>query len=70
MDKDRRYMLGSKIRALREQQHLSQRRFALMAGTSQSYLWEIETCRASVGLDVLCSMADALGVPVKDLIDF
>ena len=46
-------MLGSKIRALREQQHLSQRRFALMAGTSQSYLWEIETGRASVGLDVL-----------------
>ena len=41
-----------------------------MAGTSQSYLWEIETGRASVGLDVLCSMADALGVPVKDLIDF
>lgn len=70
MDKDRRYRLGSAIRTMREQQNLSQRKLALMAGTNQSYLWEIETGQTSVGLDLLCQIADALGVPVQELIDF
>ena len=41
-----------------------------MASTNQSYLWEVETGRVSVGLDVLCRIADALGVRVATLIDF
>lgn len=35
-----------------------------MAGTSQSYLWEIETGRVSAGLDTLCRLSTALDIPL------
>lgn len=49
---------------------LSQRELPLMASTNQSYLWEVETGRVSIGIDVLCRIADALGVRVRDLVEF
>ena len=48
----------------------SQRSFAPIAGTNQSYLWEVETGRVNASVDFLCRVADALGVKVADLIDF
>lgn len=62
--------LGSNIRATREQRGISQRQFALMTGTSRSYLWKIESGKADVGIDVLCRIARALDTNVRDLIDF
>ena len=41
-----------------------------MASTNQSCLWEVETGRVSIGIDVLCRIADALGVRVRDLVEF
>lgn len=67
---DRKAQLGANIRARREDQGLSQRKFALMIGTNQTYLWEIETGRVSVGFALLCKIADGLDVKVRDLIDF
>lgn len=66
----RRACLGAKIKESRQAQGLSQRTLALMVGTNQSYLWEIETGRVSVGFDLLCRIADSLGLKVKDLIDY
>lgn len=65
-----REALGARIRALREAQGLSQRKLALMAGTNQTHLWQIETGRANVGIDLLFRIASALGVNVRDLIEF
>lgn len=62
--------LGSNIRRERERRGISQRKLALMTGTSRSYLWKLETGQADVGLDVLCRVAKALDVPVRELIDF
>lgn len=62
--------LGTAIKAARERQGISQRRFAMMTGTSRSYLWRIESGSADLGIDVLCKIAQALDVEVKDLIDF
>ena len=62
--------IGSRIRAERDAHGISQRRLALMAGTSRSYLWKIETGAADVGLDVLIRIARALDVRVRDLIEF
>lgn len=62
--------LGYRIRQLREDKNVSQRQLALMTGTSRSYLWKLESGRADVGIDVLCRIAPALDVKVRDLIDF
>lgn len=62
--------MGVRIKALREQQGLSQRKLALMIGSNQTHLWQIENGTVNVGLDILCRLADALEVNVGDLIDF
>ena len=67
---EHRIALGNTIRQLREEQNLSQRKFALMVNTNQTYLWQIETGKVSVGIDLLCRIAEGLGTTVKDLIDF
>ncbi|MRX83175.1 helix-turn-helix domain-containing protein [Eggerthella guodeyinii] len=67
---DRRIILGKTIRKLREEQHLSQRRFALMVDTNQTHLWQIESGQVNVGIDLLCRIADGLGTEVRCLIDF
>lgn len=67
---ERRKRLGARIKALREQQGLSQRKLALMIGSNQTYIWQIENGTVNVGLDILCRLADALEVNVRDLIDF
>lgn len=65
-----RKVLGERVRGLREAQGLSQRKLALMAGTNQTHLWQIESGRANVGIDLLYRIASALDVRVQDLVDF
>ena len=60
----------ARIKELREQQGLSQRKLALMIGSNQTYIWQIENGTVNVGLDILCRLADALEVNVRNLIDF
>lgn len=67
---ERRKQLGARIKALREQQGLSQRKLTLMIGSNQTYIWQIENGTVNVGLDILCRLADALEVNVRNLIDF
>lgn len=62
--------MGARIKTLREQQGLSQRKLALMIGSNQTHIWQIENGTVNVGLDLLCRLADALEVSVRDLIDF
>ena len=62
--------MGERIKVLREQQGLSQRKLALMIGSNQTHIWQIENGTVNVGLDILCRLADALEVNVRDLIDF
>ena len=62
--------MGARIKTLREQQGLSQRKLALMIGSNQTHIWQIETGTVNVGRDLLCRLADALEVNVRDLIDF
>lgn len=67
---ERRKRVGVRVKALREQQGLSQRKLALMIGSNQTHIWQIENGTVNVGLDILCRLADALEVNVRDLIDF
>ena len=71
MDNEReKRSLGLHIREARTSKGVSQRKLALITGTSRSYLWRIESGTADVGIDVLCRIARALDVEVGDLIDF
>ena len=67
---ERKRMLGAAIRRERERQVLSQRKLALMAGSNQTHIWEIENGGVGIGLDLLCRIADSLGVEVRALIEF
>ena len=67
---ERKRQLGAAIRRERERQGLSQRKLALMAGSNQTHIWEIETGGVSIGIDLLCRIADSLGVQVRDIIEF
>lgn len=67
---ERRRRLGDNIRMKRIEAKLTTRGFAQMAGTSHNYLWQVESGTVSVGLDMLCRFADALGCEVRDLVDF
>ena len=66
----RRERLGYNIKMKRKGAGLTMRGFAQMAGTSHTYLWQVKNGTVSIGFDMLCQFADALGVEVRDLIDF
>lgn len=67
---ERKRKLGAAIRQERERQGLSQRKLALMASSNQTHIWEIENGNVSIGLDLLCRIADSLDVQVRDLVEF
>lgn len=66
---DRKKSLGQSIRAERESQNISLRRFAAMVGLGHSYLIDVENGRRNIGYDNLCKIADGLGVTVGQLTD-
>ena len=58
------------LRALREQQGLSQLELAERADVSQGYISALEAGeKKNPGLDVLKRLARALGVPVTELLE-
>ena len=64
--------LGKSIREQRLAQGLSQRKLAGMIGqpNSHTYITRDEQGKIKIGLEQLGRIADALGVEVRDLIDF
>ncbi len=64
--------LGVRIRELRVKQGLSQDELAIMIGSSsgKAYISRIERGKKNVSVLVLKRIALALGVEVRDLIDF
>ena len=41
-----------------------------MIGSNQTHIWQIETGKVSVGIELLCRIADSLSTKVRDLIEF
>lgn len=69
-DIDRAERLGAEIRRRRRAQGITSARMASMVGTSAGQLWRVEAGKTNVTLALLCRIADALGVSVRDLICF
>ncbi len=64
------YNLGRKIFSKRKELGLSQNELAEKLDISREHLAKIETAKRTVSLDLLIEISDALGVKVRDLIEF
>ena len=60
--------LGYRLKAARENRHLTQERLAEMVGIAASYLSEIENKRTVPSFNVLSSLCQTLNVSLDDLI--
>lgn len=63
-----RETLATNLRRLRAERELSQEALADLAGIHRNYLGGIERCERNVGLDNLSKIANALRVPLAELI--
>ena len=61
-------MVGSRVRQLRREQHLTQEQLAERAGISTSFLGHIERGSKRLSLDSFCRIARALGCTANDLL--
>lgn len=61
-------IIGAYIRAMREQQGLSQEALATKAGISYQYLSGVETGKENFSIQVIEAISMALGLPVRTLI--
>lgn len=63
-----RRRIGDRIRAERERQALSQEKLGELAGLDRKTINRIEQATYSTLVDHLIVIADALGVPLRDLV--
>lgn len=62
-----RLRVGTRIRNLRQGQHLSQYKFSKMIGMDRTYLIGVEKGRRNISLDNLSKIAQGLDVPLSSL---
>lgn len=61
--------IGERIRRLRQEQEISQEALADAASLDRSFMSQIERGQRNVTVLKLLSVARALGVPMRDLLD-
>jgi transcriptional regulator with XRE-family HTH domain len=59
--------LGERLRVLRRRRALTQSALARLAGISRQYLSDIERGTAEPSIEILTTIASALGIRVEDL---
>ncbi|MGE0708603.1 MAG: helix-turn-helix domain-containing protein [Planctomycetota bacterium] len=60
--------VAERVRALREEQGLSQGQLARLAGIARSSVTDLEAAKKSVSVGALAALARALSVPVEQLV--
>jgi len=68
MGETTRQQLGKRIKRLREERSISQRKFAMMIGMDRSYLISVEAGRRNIAIDNLSKIADGLDVTLSELL--
>ena len=63
-------LFGSHLRRLREERDLSQQNLANIAGVAKITIQRIENSKYSPTLDMLITLAEALDITLKELVDF
>lgn len=64
-----REVFGQNLRRVRRLKEISQEELALRADLSRTYVSEVERGVRNVSIDNMGLLADALGVPLRDLVD-
>lgn len=64
-----RQVFANNVRRIRRLREISQESLALDAGLSRTYIGEIERGERAVSIDIMGQIADALRVPLKELVD-
>jgi hypothetical protein len=64
-----REIFASNLRRARRFREVSQEALALQAGLSRTYVSEAERAERNISIDNMGLLADALRVPLKDLLD-
>ena len=70
LDKQFRIFLGRNIRQYRQKQGISQERLGELAKVHRTYVGMVERGEKNITLQNMVRFAHALGVKVRDLIDF
>jgi transcriptional regulator with XRE-family HTH domain len=64
-----RQVFAKNLRALRRALKISQEELALRAGISRAYVSEVERAEHNVSIDHMGLLAEALGVPLGDMLN-
>ena len=64
-----RRIVGEKIRTFRKRADLTQEKLAEKADLHHNFIGEVERGNMDISLGSLVKIAQALGVPVRDLVD-
>ena len=64
-----REVFSRNLRRARRLREMSQEQLALEAGLTRAYLSGVELAKRNISIDNLGLLADAVGVPLRDLVD-
>ena len=64
-----REVFSRNLRRARRLREMSQEELALEAGVTRAYLSSVELGKRNISIDNLGLLADAVGVPLRDLVD-
>ncbi|HVW64722.1 MAG TPA: helix-turn-helix transcriptional regulator [Nitrosospira sp.] len=67
---DPRLLFGKRLVQLRKERGWSQEQLALESGLARSYLGGIERGQRNIALLNICRLAETLGIPASELMDF
>lgn len=65
-----REVFGRNLRRARRLKDVSQEELALRADLSRTYVSEVERAIRNVSIDNMGLLAQALGIPLRDLVDY
>ena len=69
MTKSTRTDIGNRIRFLREQNELTQTKFALMVNVERAYLSKLEAGEPNVSIDVIERIAEGFGMSLSEFFE-
>jgi len=67
---DPRKLFGQRVRSLRQARGFSQEAFALQCGMDRTYMGGVERGERNIALLNICKIANALDVPLPELMNF